>query len=700
MIRKKILLLLICFNCTCAQDNFMKRNNLYKETSPYLIQHKSNPVHWQRWSQDLYKQQNKENKLLIVSIGYSSCHWCHVMEKETFKDQQVAEIMNADFINIKVDREENPDVDNIYMTSVQLMTGSGGWPLNVITLSDGRPIYGGTYHTKEQWINVLDQVQKIYLENPSRLEEIAQNIENGLQAYNTIEVTDRPSTFSTDSINLGVENWKKTWDFQYGGEKSSQKFIVPVRYQFLMQYQKITGNLEINAYILNSLKKIANSGVFDPIEGGFYRYSVDPFWEVPHFEKMLYDNAQLIGLFATAYKKYNTPLFKNRAYEIFDFMEEHLQDSSGAYYAAIDADNQLGEGRYYIWTQQELKQLILENWDLFVSFYSIDFSKPFNQEFYILRQSKSINQFASENGLTEENLQLKIDYWKNQLKGALSKRDFPTIDNKLLASWNALAIKGLAQAYQAFGDEQFLNKAITIFNFVEKEMIVSGDLFHTHQQGKVKIEGFLEDYAHLIEAALFLYQVTGNTEYIETSEKLTQVVLADFSLNDQPYFSFKKDQPLITQILSTEDNVLPSSNSIMANNLFLLGQLLQDQPYIERAKNMLLGMHPQIIEYTSGYTLWASLYTTIAYGFYEVIVNGSEAKQISKELLRHFLPEIIFQQSEIEGDLPLLKDRFDPQQTYIYVCQNRVCLLPVTNTSDALEQLENFSISNTKFPNF
>ena len=684
----------------CGQNNPMEQNNLGKETSPYLLQHESNPVHWQRWNQELYRRFNLENKLVIVSIGYSSCHWCHVMEEETFEDPEVAQIMNANFINIKVDREENPDVDNIYMTSVQLMTGNGGWPLNVITLPDGRPIYGGTYHTKDQWISVLNQVQNIYKEDKSKLEDFATKIEGGLKAYNTIEIPEIISEIRSDSLNLGLNNWRKDWDLQYGGDKVSQKFIIPSRYQFLMQYQILTEDSDIDNYIQNSLETIANSGVFDPIEGGFYRYSVDPYWDVPHFEKMLYDNAQVLGLYANAYKKYNNNLFEDIAYQVYEFMETRLLDSNGAYYAAIDADNELGEGRYYVYTKEELKRLIDKDWELFLTFYSVDFNKPFDDQFYILRQSESREDFAKQNDVSVQELELKIQYWKRQLKKELSLRDFPGIDTKLLASWNAKAIVGLVKAFKAFGDEQFLEKAISIFDFIRNEMIVDNELYHTYQQGGVKIEGFLEDYAYLIESSLIIYEVSGDPNYLDIAKGLTEKVISEFSLEDLPYFSFKKDQYLITQIVSTEDNVLPSPNSIMAKNLFVLGQLIQKREYIQRAEQMLLGVQNLMVQAMSGYSQWASLYAFMAYPYYEVIIVGSQSILLSKELLKHYLPQIIFQQSSVSSELPLLKERFDPDQTYIYVCQNRVCLLPVTTVEEAFDQLENFSSNVTGFPEF
>lgn len=684
----------------CGQNQPMEQNNLGKETSPYLLQHKSNPVYWQRWNQDLYRRFNSENKLIIVSIGYSSCHWCHVMEEETFEDPEVAQIMNTSFINIKVDREENPDVDNIYMTSVQLMTGRGGWPLNVITLPDGRPVYGGTYHTKDQWMSVLNQVQKIYQEDRPRLEDFAKKIEEGLKVYNTIEIPEVLSGVRSDSLHLGLNNWRKDWDLQYGGDEVSQKFIIPSRYQFLMQYQTLTKDTEIDNYIQNSLETIANSGVFDPIEGGFYRYSVDPYWEVPHFEKMLYDNAQVLGLYANAYKKYGNNLFRDRAYQVFEFMETRLLDTSDAYYAAIDADNELGEGRYYVYTKEELKKLIDKDWELFLKFYSVDFNKPFDNQFYILRQSQSLENFSTQNNTPYQELKSKIQYWKLQLEKELSQRDFPGIDTKLLASWNAQAIVGLIEAFKAFVDDQFLEKAISIFDFIQNEMIVDNELYHTYQQGEVKIEGFLEDYAYLIEASLSIYEVSGDIKYLNMAEVLTQKVIDEFSLEDLPYFSFKKDQYLITQIVSTEDNVLPSPNSIMAKNLFVLGQLIQNQDYIQRAEQMLLGVQNLMVKAMSGYSEWASLYAFMSYPYYEIIIVGSQSKQLSKEILKHYLPQIIFQQSNISSELPLLKDRFDSDKTYIYVCQNRVCLLPVTTIEEAFDQLENFSSNTTGFPEF
>ncbi len=300
-IQYALFLLLLLTSCSSVSQE-KKTNALINESSPYLLQHAYNPVNWQRWEDALYQKQNSDKKLLLVSIGYSSCHWCHVMEEETFEDQGVATLMNTHFINIKVDREENPDVDNIYMTAVQLMTGSGGWPLNVICLPDGRPIYGGTYHTKEQWTKILNQVQAVYQKNPERLVDYATKLQQGIQQVNTIVLPQESPALDAKLLEREMTLWKQRWDTTYGGENNDQKFITPVKFNYLLHYTYLHPEEELSNHFTKSLTTIANSGVFDHLEGGFFRYSVDRYWNIPHFEKMLYDNAQVMGLYANAYK--------------------------------------------------------------------------------------------------------------------------------------------------------------------------------------------------------------------------------------------------------------------------------------------------------------------------------------------------------------------------------------------------------------
>ncbi|MDA7570819.1 DUF255 domain-containing protein, partial [Flavobacteriaceae bacterium] len=299
----------------------INQNNLSFESSAYLLQHAKNPINWQRWDKKLYNTNNTDNKLLVVSIGYSSCHWCHVMEKETFEDSGVASFMNEKFISIKVDREENPEIDNIYMTATQMMTGRGGWPLNVVCLPDGRPVYGGTYHTKEQWLEVLGKIQKVYENDKKQLYGIAEKVEKGIQEVNRFEYTEEEADFKPQLLQNEMKIWTSQWDMINGGEKQNQKFITPTKFNYILQYQYLNEDTKIKAYLKNTLENISNSGIVDHLEGGFYRYTVDPEWKIPHFEKMLYDNAQLLSLYANAYKEFKTPLFKSTVYKTFDFLQ-------------------------------------------------------------------------------------------------------------------------------------------------------------------------------------------------------------------------------------------------------------------------------------------------------------------------------------------------------------------------------------------
>ena len=665
-------------------------NALIKESSPYLLEHAYNPVQWQRWNATLYQKENRTKKLVVVSIGYSSCHWCHVMEEETFEDKEVADLMNTQFINIKVDREENPDVDNIYMTAVQLMTGSGGWPLNVICLPDGRPIYGGTYHTKEQWIKVLQQTYKIYQNNPQRLIEFANQIQQGIRQVNTIQLADTEENFDIEILKREMQLWKQQWDYEYGGERRKQKFISPTKFNYLLHYTTLFPDQEVENHLKHSLKTIANSGIFDHLEGGFFRYSVDPYWNIPHFEKMLYDNAQVLQTYARAYKQFKNPLFKSRVYQTFNFLTQTMEDQKGGFYAAIDADNSEGEGRYYLWTKEELETALGPHLNLFTNYYGIDFEQPFEGHFYLLKQATTDTPFLKANELTAKTLSLLKSRWQQQLKDVRKTKEFPKIDKKIITSWNALAVVGLIEAYEAFKDSQFLDKAISIFDFILSKAYNNKRLFHTYQKGQPKIKGFLEDYAYTIKAALALYKSTLNRSYLDRALALSEYTLKNFADADSPYFTFKENQPLLSKIISVDDGVLPSPNAVMADNLWTLSQFLGRKDFNQKTIKMLNSIQPFLIEGRSDYTYWAQLLAKETTPHFEVIIVGPKAKTLAATLNSNYLPNILFQASTTESELPLLKDRFYPSETFIYVCKNYVCLRPVKTVVAALKQIKNW----------
>ena len=389
---KFLLLTLIFVNCgkkIKTDFNHKGSNELINETSPYLLQHAHNPVNWKAWNEATLSQAKKENKLIIISIGYAACHWCHVMEKESFEDSLVAQTMNTNFINIKVDREERPDVDQVYMKAVQLITGNGGWPLNVVALPDGRPIWGGTYFEKEQWIAILNQINTKYKNNPQDFYEYASKLQKGISSISLVSKNTEKAVFSNQFIETAVTNWKTNFDTIYGGNTAVPKFMMPNNYQFLLRYAYQNNDKELQEHIENTLDKMACGGLYDQIEGGFSRYSTDKKWHIPHFEKMLYDNAQLVSLYSNAYSLSKKLLYKDVVFETLNFIEKELTSQEGAFYSSLDADSYnsddvLEEGAYYVWKKEELKDILKSEYKLFSKYYNINSYGHWEKERYVL----------------------------------------------------------------------------------------------------------------------------------------------------------------------------------------------------------------------------------------------------------------------------------------------------------------------------
>ena len=668
----------------------INQNNLSLESSAYLLQHAKNPINWQRWDKKLYNTNNTDNKLLVVSIGYSSCHWCHVMEKETFEDSGVASFMNEKFISIKVDREENPEIDNIYMTATQMMTGRGGWPLNVVCLPDGRPVYGGTYHTKEQWLEVLGKIQKVYENDKKQLYGIAEKVEKGIQEVNRFEYTEEEADFKPQLLQNEMKIWTSQWDMINGGEKQNQKFITPTKFNYILQYQHLNEDTKIKAYLKNTLENIANSGIVDHLEGGFYRYTVDPEWKIPHFEKMLYDNAQLLSLYANAYKEFKTPLFKSTVYKTFDFLQKRMENTEGGYFSAIDADNVQGEGRYYMFNIDEIKKAAGQDLSMILDYYQIELDKPIENSFYHLRKTNDFNTFLKKYSITNDQLVEKQQKWESQFEELKEKREFPLTDKKIITSWNAQMVSGLLNSFEAFGDKQFLNQAQRTYSFLRENLISGAELMHTFQANKAKMEANLEDYAFMIRAALGLYQNTGNVDYLEQADELTENAIKNFETTKNPFFTYTKNPVMFSEIISVNDNVIPSANAIMAENLWTLGHLLEKKQYSAKAKKMLDVMTSYFNEGRgSDYSQWAQLITKEAFSYKEVVIVGPEAQNTNREIQQNYLPDVLFQISDKPSELPLLKDRFFKKETLIYVCEDKVCLRPSETVVDALKQINN-----------
>ena len=680
---------------SCSEKTSKMSNNLINETSPYLLQHAYNPVDWNPWNKQYLEKAKKENKLIIISIGYSSCHWCHVMEKESFEDSLVASIMNEKYISIKVDREERPDVDQVYMNAVQLMTGSGGWPLNVVTLPDGRPIWGGTYFPKDQWINALTQISDLYNKEPERFINYADTLEKGIKSLDIITTNDNQELSSID-IDKHIGSLVNKIDKKNGGFSGAPKFMMPNNIHFLLRSAYQNNDKETLKLVNLTLEKMAYGGVYDQIGGGFSRYSTDEKWHIPHFEKMLYDNAQLISLYSDAYLITNNELYKNVVYETINFVLKELTNSNGGFYSSIDADSKSldgkeNEGAYYVWKEDELKKLLKDEFIVFSDYYNINKYGYWEDDNYVLIKNKSDAAFAKAHNLSKEEVSKKIDAWKKILIKARDKRSRPNIDDKILTSWNGLMIDAFIDAYRVFKDKDFLDVASSSAEFILKNMKKSdGGLYHSHKDGKSKINGYLEDYATTIQAFLNLYENTLDEKWLNTSNDLIKYTYKNFfnAETNMFYFTSTLDDKLISRTVEFRDNVIPSSNSIMANNLFKLSHYFDNKKYLNSSQQMVNNIKDQIELYPGGFSNWMNLILNINKNFYEIAVVGNKAIEKIKELNENYLPNKIIIGSLESNPLPLLKNRFVEGETYIYVCVNKACKMPVKTVKEALKLIE------------
>ncbi len=701
--QNKLLILLIlaiavssCKSKTLKEMNHKYTNALVNETSPYLLQHAHNPVNWKAWNDETLAEAKQKNKLILISIGYAACHWCHVMEHESFEDSLVAKVMNDNFINIKVDREERPDVDQVYMNAVQLMTGSGGWPLNAVALPDGRPVWGGTYFKKEQWIKTLTQIVDIYNNDPQKLNEYASRLEEGIKSLDIVNLNTNDAKFEQTQINEAIANWSKRFDYQKGGTTNAPKFMMPNNIHFLLRQAYQNNDIELQNYVNNTLTNIAYGGVYDQIGGGFSRYSVDTKWHVPHFEKMLYDNAQLVSLYSDAYLITKNPLYKNVVLETLDFVKRELTHEEGTFYSSLDADSttpegKLEEGAFYVWTKKELETLLPEDYNLFADYYNINNYGLWEHGNYVLIRKASNKEIAEKYNLSIDELTNKISHWKTLLLKHREKKDRPRLDDKILTSWNALMIKGYVDAYRVFGDDTFLNSAIKNAEFIiTKQLKPDGGLFHNYKEGKSTINGYLEDYAATIEAFLSLYESTFDEKWLNNARNLTNYTFDHFFDDSSKMFFFtsNEDTSLVTRTIEYRDNVIPASNSMMAKSLFKLSHYFDNEAYANTAKIMLNNVLPELSQYPSGFSNWLDLKLNYTQKYYEVAIVGKDAKNKISELNKTYLPNKLLIGSTSENNLPLLKNRYVDDNTLIYVCVNKACKLPVTEVNDAISLIK------------
>lgn len=657
-------------------------NELSSESSPYLLQHSQNPIHWKSWNVKSLKQAREENKLIVVSIGYSTCHWCHVMEHESFETEEVAQLMNSHFISIKIDREERPDLDAFYMKAVQLMTKQGGWPLNVVCLPNGSPIWGGTYFPKENWMEALQQLQALFTTDESRVNEFAEQLHEGITLLSGVPNAKETVTPLVDLIS----KWKKSFDWEYGGYSRAPKFMMPNNLSFLQKYGYLNQDETLLNYIDLTLTKMAWGGIFDTVHGGFSRYSVDHKWHIPHFEKMLYDNAQLLSVYADAYKRTKNPLYKTCLEKTISFLESDLSNGEGGFYSALDADSLtkdgiLLEGAYYIWTKSEIENLIKEDFYLFEQVFNINEFGYWEDNYYVLIQNQPLENIALTNTITLSELVAKKIIWEKALLDQRKNRSQPRLDDKTLTAWNALLIMGYLDTYTALNESVYLDKAKEICTFISDKMWSETGLFHTYKNGKSTIAAFLDDHAIFIAALIMLYENTLEEVYIKQAKQLTDHCLDVFLNAETQFFNFSSDHEneIITNSIEIEDNVIPASNSFMAQNLIKLGILYENTHYTKLGQNMVESIKKQI-DYASAYSNWllADLYLSSPT---ELAITGPNALTETLAIKQQMLGKTAVFGASRESTIPFFKNRYDSKETMFYFCHNQSCQRPESDAA-------------------
>lgn len=667
-------------------------NSLAEEDSLYLLQHAHNPVNWMPWGDEARQKAAAENKLMLVSIGYSSCHWCHVMEQESFEDEEVAELMNRHFVCVKVDREERPDIDQIYMEAVQMMTGQGGWPLNCFTNPEGKPVYGGTYFPKQQWIQVLNQLAALWSDNPEKVNEYGDKLTQGMKVKGVLAPYDPKSEWPIDALEETVEKWKTRLDNERGGPDKAPKFPLPSNYSFLLKYGIIADDEAIRQHVKLTLNQMAIGGIYDQVGGGFTRYSTDADWKVPHFEKMLYDNAQLLSLYSEAYGAFGDAEYLHIATGIKSWLKLEMQNGKGGYFSAIDADSEGEEGKFYVWENDFLK----EKFPNFSTFYQTDHRASWEGKVIPVRRG-TLNELAKASVADADEVRNELQKLNDGLLLSRNERERPGTDDKSLCSWNAMLITGFATSYLHTQNEDDLTEAKKIQAFIETELmdVATLDLKHTWKKGRAKIEGFLEDYAFLIEAYLSLYEVTFEEAYLERAKELALKTL-DLFYDDKTgvfFFTAHHQEDLVSRPMELSDNVIPSSNAVMAENLIKLSSYFHLPHFEAVAKRLLKAVESGMKEYGAGYSHWAMIWLRLSLGTPELVAAGEGAFSEIKKL-NEYIPIVIRAAAEKKSNLELLKGRLNTDALQFYICQNRSCKQPVQSLAEAETEIKKILTRN------
>ncbi len=687
--------------------SYKHNNRLINESSPYLLQHAYNPVDWYPWGDEALQKAKSENKIILISIGYSACHWCHVMEKESFEDEAVAQIMNENFINIKIDREERPDLDHIYMDAVQAMTGSGGWPLNVFLTPESKPFYGGTYFppvkafNRSSWTDVLHAVKKAWTERKDEINGQAESLTEYLQKANDFgqfkktKDSNSPEEFSAkEEIDLIFQNIMKVADTEWGGFGKAPKFPQTFTIQYLLQYYHFTGNEESLQQARLSIDKMLQGGIYDHVAGGIARYSTDTEWLAPHFEKMLYDNALMINILCDAFQITKDDTYEKAIRKTIGFVENELLNAEGGFYSALDADSEGVEGKYYVWTKKAIDELLKEDSKLFCDFFNISENGNWEGK-NILRILKSNELFAIEKKIDTQVFEAKINSCLQVLLINRNSRIRPLLDDKVLLGWNALMITALCKAAAALNDDGYRDLAEKCFNFLWANFKKQGEeaaFYHTYKNKIARYPAFLDDYAYLIQSCISLQEITSNITYLICAKQLIAYVLDNFAEKGSGFFFFtNKDQTdAIVRKKEVYDGAIPSGNSIMAENLFYLSVVFDNPYWYKLAQKTLDSLRSPIVSYPTSFANWANLILKLFYGINEIVITGTGYLEIRNSFLEKYIPNRILQSSGKEvKEFSLLKGKNYRNYSSVYLCKNNSCLAPVETVEDLYLILKN-----------
>ena len=681
-------------------------NRLIHETSPYLLQHAHNPVDWYPWGVEALQKAIEENRMILVSIGYSACHWCHVMERESFENESVAALMNAHFINIKIDREERPDLDHIYMDAVQAISGSGGWPLNVFLTPDAKPVYGGTYFPPERafnrpsWTEVLTQLAEAWKTREEDIRNQAAELTGHLSRSNLFgQLTkadgekEEPGFFVKEEFDAIFQQIMKGADTKWGGFGRAPKFPQTFVIDFLFRYHYFTGNQAALQQALLSVDKMLEGGIYDQLGGGLARYSTDDMWLAPHFEKMLYDNALLVNVLCDAYQVTGQRNYEKAIRKTIDFVERELRSPAGGFYAALDADSEGEEGKYYVWEKKEVGELLGGDANVFCAFFDITEEGNWSHNSLtprknILRVLKKIEIFAAEKKILPDQLENMLECCIGKLLNARSRRIRPQLDDKILLNWNALMVTALARASAALCDDRYRELAEISFQFLLDNFLVDKEgmrLQHISGNGDRKSPAFLDDYACLIQSCIALQELSSDTRYLDHASKLTRRVIADFSDNQTGlfYFTSADQRDIIMRKKEVYDGATASGNSMMAENLFYLSLVLDVPVWRQLAMENTRSLKKAIASYPASFSCWASTAMKQVFGRNEIVIMGPGCIQIRKDLLKYFLPAKIVQCSERpEPNFPLLAGKTIGSEPLIYLCKAYSCQNPVKTLNE------------------